>query len=45
MHDAVASRVVARVPTQAYVERRLTSFKKFPPRMKPASFSLYQVVA
>jgi arylsulfatase A-like enzyme len=33
------------VPGQAYMAKWLTSFKEFPPRMKPASFSLDQVMA
>jgi arylsulfatase len=32
------------VPAQAYVTKWLESFKDFPPRMKPASFSLDQVM-
>jgi arylsulfatase len=38
-------RVYLLVPAQAFVARWLTSFKEFPPRMKPASFSLDQVMA
>jgi arylsulfatase len=37
-------RVFLLVPAQAYVARWLQSFKDFPPRMKPASFSLDQVM-
>lgn len=37
-------RVFPLVPAQAFVARWLTSFKEFPPRMKPASFSLDQVM-
>jgi arylsulfatase len=37
-------RVYLLVPAQAFVARWLTSFKEFPPRMKPASFSLDQVM-
>jgi arylsulfatase len=33
------------VPAQAFVAKWLTSFKEFPPRMEPASFSLDQVMA
>ena len=32
------------VPAQAYVASWLSSFKEFPPRQKPASFSLDQVM-
>ena len=38
-------RVYLLVPAQAFVAKWLTSFKEFPPRMKPASFSLDQVMA
>ena len=37
-------RVFLLVPAQAYVARWLSSFKEFPPRQKPASFSLDQVM-
>jgi hypothetical protein len=32
------------VPAQAYVARWLESFKDFPPRQKPASFSIDEVM-
>jgi arylsulfatase len=32
------------VPAQAYVGQWLSSFKEFPPRMKPGSFSLEKVM-
>jgi hypothetical protein len=32
------------VPAQAYVANWLATFKEFPPRQKPASFSLDQVM-
>ena len=32
------------VPAQAYVANWLASFQAFPPRQKPASFSLDQVI-
>ncbi len=32
------------VPAQAYVGKFLSTFKAFPPRQKPASFSLDQVM-
>jgi arylsulfatase A-like enzyme len=38
-------RIYLLVPAQAYVARWLASFKEFPPRPKPASFSLDQVMA
>ena len=34
----------ALVPAQAFVMRWLQSFKEFPPRQKPASFGIDQVV-
>ena len=36
--------VFALVPAQAFVGQWLSSFKEFPPRQKPASFSLDQVM-
>ena len=33
------------VPAQAYVAQWVSSFKEFPPRQKPASFSVDQVMA
>jgi len=38
-------RAFALVPAQAFVGKWLSSFKEFPPRQKPASFSLDQVMA
>ena len=32
------------VPAQAYVAKFLESFKEFPPRQKPGSFSIDQVM-
>jgi arylsulfatase len=37
-------RVYLLVPAQAFVGQWLQSFKEFPPRQKPASFSLDQVM-
>jgi arylsulfatase len=37
-------RIFLLVPAQAYVATWLASFKEFPPRQKPASFSLDQVM-
>ena len=37
-------RVYLLVPAQAYVAKWISSFKEFPPRQKPASFSLDQVM-
>jgi arylsulfatase len=49
-HDSVNydrwrfDRAFVLVPAQTYVGKWLSSFKDFPPRMKPASFSLDQVM-
>ena len=37
-------RVYLLVPAQAYVGRWISSFKEFPPRQRPASFNLNQVM-
>jgi arylsulfatase len=39
-----ADRVFLMVPAQAFVGQWLSSFRDFPPRQKPASFSLDQVI-
>ncbi len=39
-----ADRLFLLVPAQAYVGQWLSSFKEFPPRQKPASFSIDQVM-
>lgn len=39
-----ADRVYLMVPAQAYVAQWLSSFKEYPPRQKPGSFSLDQVM-
>ena len=39
-----ADRVFLMVPAQAFVGQWLSSFRQFPPRQKPASFSLDQVI-
>lgn len=39
-----AERMFALVPAQAYVADFLATFKEFPPRQKPASFSIDQVI-
>ncbi len=39
-----ADRMFLLVPAQAYVAKWLSSFKEFPPRQKPASFSIDQVM-
>ncbi len=39
-----AERVFALVPAQAFVAQWLSSFQKFPPRQKPASFGIDQVM-
>ena len=49
-HDSILydywrfERAFALVPAQTFVAKWLASFKEFPPRMKPASFSLDQVM-
>lgn len=49
-HEAIGypkwrfDRAFVLVPAQAYVSKWLASFKDFPPRQKPASFSLDQVM-
>ena len=37
-------RIYLLVPAQAYVENWLSTFEDFPPRQKPASFGLDQVM-
>jgi arylsulfatase len=39
-----SERMFALVPAQAFVAQWLSSFKEFPPRQKPASFSIDQVM-
>ena len=39
-----ADRIFLMVPAQAFVGQWLSSFREFPPRQKPASFSLDQVI-
>lgn len=39
-----ADRMFVLVPAQAYVVNWLQSFKEFPPRQKPASFGIDQVM-
>jgi len=43
-HDWLLRRVFLLVPAQAFVARWISSFKEFPPRQKPASFSVDQVM-
>jgi arylsulfatase len=43
-HDWQIDRAFMLVPAQAYVGQFLATFKDFPPRQKPASFSLDQVM-
>jgi arylsulfatase len=43
-YDWLIDRVFFLVPAQAYVGRFLGTFKEFPPRQKPASFSIDQVM-
>jgi arylsulfatase len=42
--DFVAKHVFIQVPMQAFAARWLESFKEFPPRQKPASFNLDEVM-
>jgi arylsulfatase len=43
--DWLFHRAFLLVPAQAYVSKWISSFKEFPPRQKPASFSLDEVMA
>ncbi len=43
-YDWLIDRVFFLVPAQAYVGQFLATFKEFPPRQKPASFSIDQVM-
>jgi arylsulfatase len=43
-YDWMIDRVYLLVPAQAYVGNFLKTFKEFPPRQKPASFSIDQVM-
>jgi arylsulfatase len=43
-YDWMIDRVFFLVPAQAYVANFLKTFKEFPPRQKPASFSIDQVM-
>jgi arylsulfatase len=43
-YDWMIDRVFLLVPAQAYVGQFLETFKEFPPRQKPASFSIDQVL-
>jgi arylsulfatase len=43
-YDWVIDRVFFLVPAQEYVGKFLATFKEFPPRQKPASFSIDQVM-
>jgi arylsulfatase len=43
-YDWMIDRVFFLVPAQQYVGRFLSTFKEFPPRQKPASFSIDQVM-
>jgi arylsulfatase len=40
----VARHVFIQVPMQAFAAKWLSSFKEFPPRQKPASFNLDEVM-
>ena len=43
-YDWLLDRAFLLVPAQTYVAQFLQTFKKFPPRQKPASFSLDKVM-
>jgi arylsulfatase len=43
-YDWMIDKVYLLVPAQAYVARFLKTFQEFPPRQKPASFSIDQVM-
>ena len=43
-YDWLIDRVYFLVPAQAYVAQFLKTFQEFPPRQKPASFSIDQVM-
>jgi arylsulfatase A-like enzyme len=43
-NDWAAHRMFVLVPAQAYVAKWLSSFQEFPPRQKPASFSIDEVM-
>jgi len=43
-YDWLLDRAFLLVPAQAYVGKFLETFREFPPRQKPASFSLDQVM-
>ena len=43
-YDWLLDRAFLLVPAQAYVANFLASFKDYPPRQKPASFSLEKVM-
>jgi arylsulfatase len=42
--DWAARRMFVLVPAQAYVAKWISSFQEFPPRQKPASFSIDEVM-
>jgi arylsulfatase len=42
--DWMIDRVFFLVPAQAYVGQFLSTFREFPPRQKPASFTIDQVM-
>ena len=43
-YDWMIDKIYLLGPAQAYVARFLATFKEFPPRQKPASFSIDQVM-
>jgi arylsulfatase len=42
--DWLAHRAFLLVPVQAFVAKWISSFKDFPPRQKPASFSIDDIM-
>ena len=44
-YDWLIDRAYLLVPAQTYVGRFLETFQEFPPRMKPASFGIDQILA
>ena len=43
-YDWMINKIFLLVPAQVYVGKFLASFKEYPPRMKPGSFSLDKVM-
>ena len=43
-YDWMIDKIYLMVPAQAYVAKFLASFKEYPPRMKPGSFTIDKVM-